>query len=66
MKNCDKPKFSALFPYEGNKDYEMKDILKYLLPIIDNYDIIVEPFGGSFSLIRHLILLYPHKTCLKT
>ena len=28
---------------------------------MNNIDIIIEPYCGGFSLIRHLILLYPDK-----
>ena len=31
------------------------------LPDMNNIDIIIEPYCGSFSLIIHLILLYPDK-----
>ena len=31
------------------------------LPDMNDIDIIIEPHCGSFSLIRHLILLYPDK-----
>ena len=48
----------ALFNYFGNKDREIQIILQNL-PNMNEIDIIIEPYCGSFSLIRHLILLYP-------
>ena len=50
----------ALFSYFGNKDREIETIMNNL-PDMNNIDIIIEPYCGSFSLIRHLILLYPDK-----
>ena len=50
----------ALFTYFGNKDREVEKIMANLLDMND-IDIIIEPYCGSFSLIRHLILLYPDK-----
>jgi site-specific DNA-adenine methylase len=50
----------ALFSYFGNKDRESKQIMENL-PDMNNIDIIIEPYCGSFSLIRNLILLYPDK-----
>ena len=44
----------ALFSYFGNKDREMKQIINNL-PDMNNIDIIIEPYCGSFSLIRHFI-----------
>ena len=49
-----------LFSYFGNKDNEMDDIIKNL-PNFDNIDIILEPYCGSFALIRCLINIYPNK-----
>ena len=43
-----------------NKDRESKQIMENL-PNMNNIDIIIEPYCGSFSLIRNLILLYPDK-----
>ena len=31
------------------------------LPDMNDIDIIIEPYCGSFSLIRYLILIYPDK-----
>jgi site-specific DNA-adenine methylase len=45
-----------LCPYYGNKDREIKEILKYM-PNLDAISTIIEPFGGSFSLIRELVFL---------
>jgi len=50
----------ALFSYFGNKDRESKQIMENL-PDMNNIDIVIEPYCGSFSLIRNLILLYPDK-----
>ena len=50
----------ALFTYFGNKDREMEKKMENL-PDMNDIDIISEPYCGSFSLIRHLILLYPDK-----
>ena len=50
----------ALFSYFGNKDREIEKIMEKL-PDMNNIDIIIEPYCGCFSLIRHLILLYPDK-----
>ena len=50
----------ALFSYFGNKDREIEKIMENL-PDMNNIDIIIEPYCGSFSLIRHLILIYPDK-----
>ena len=50
----------ALFSYFGNKDREIEKIMENI-PDMNNIDIIIEPYCGSFSLIRHLILLYPDK-----
>ena len=50
----------ALFSYFGNKDREIEKIIENL-PDMNNIDIIIEPYCGSFSLIRNLILLYPDK-----
>lgn len=46
-----------LFSYFGNKDRECKEIFDFLEKNIkfENYDTIIEPFGGSFAFIRHLI-----------
>ena len=50
----------ALFSYFGNKDREIEKIMENL-PDMNDIDIVIEPCCGSFSLIRHLILLYPDK-----
>ena len=50
----------ALFSYFENKDRETEKIMENL-PDMNDIDIIIEPYCGSFSLIRHLILLYPDK-----
>ena len=50
----------ALFSYFGNKDREIEKIMKNF-PDMNNIDIIIEPYCGSFRLIRHLILLYPER-----
>ena len=50
----------ALFSYFGNKDREIEKIMENL-PDMNDIDIIIEPYCGSFSLIIHLILLYPDK-----
>ena len=50
----------ALFTYFGNKDREIEKIMENL-PDMNDIDIIIKPYCGSFSLIRHLILLYPEK-----
>ena len=50
-----------LFSYFGNKDNEMKEIIKHI-PNMNNTDIIIEPYCGSFALIRYLLTIYPNKT----
>ena len=50
-----------LFSYFGNKDNEMKEIIKHI-PNMNNTDIIIEPYCGSFALIRYLLKIYPNKT----
>ena len=50
----------ALFSYFGNKDKEMH-IIKDNIPDMDNIDTIIEPYCGSFALIRYLISIYPNK-----
>ena len=50
----------ALFSYFGNKDRETEKIMENL-PDMNDIVNIIEPYCGSFSLIRHLILLYPDK-----
>ena len=50
----------ALFTYFGNEDREIEKFIANL-PVMNNIDIIIEPYCGSFSLIRHLVLLYPDK-----
>ena len=50
----------ALFSYFGNKDRETEKNMENLSGM-NNIDIIIEPYYGSFSLIRNLILLYPDK-----
>jgi len=49
-----------LFPFFGNKDREISSIMNNL-PVMTDIDTIIEPYCGSFSLIRHLLLLYPDK-----
>ena len=44
----------------GIKTAKLKKIIANL-PDMNNIDIIFQPRCGSFSLIRHLILLYPDK-----
>ena len=48
----------ALFSCFGNKDREIEKIMENL-PDMNDIDIIIEPYCGSFSLIRYLILIYP-------
>lgn len=43
-----------LFSYAGNKDREMAYIHECLQPLLDGVGVVVEPFGGSFALTRHL------------
>ena len=50
----------ALFTYFGNKDRESDKIMSNL-PDMNDINIIIEPYYGNFSLIRHLILIYPDK-----
>ena len=50
----------SLFPYFGNKDNEMLEISQNL-PNLDEYDVIVEPYAGSFALSRYLLSVYPDK-----
>ena len=50
----------ALFTYFGNKDRESDKIMENF-PDMNDIDIIIQPYCGSFSLIRHLILFYPDK-----
>ena len=46
----------ALVSYFGNKDREIEKIMENL-PDMNNSDIIIESYCGSFSLIKRLILL---------
>ena len=55
-----KPSNIPLFSICGNKDNEMQTIIQNL-PNMNDIDIIIEPYCGSFSLTRHLLLLYPNK-----
>jgi len=55
-----KPINIPLFSYHGNKDNEM-DIIKENLPDMTNIDTIIEPYCGSFALIRYLLTIYPNK-----
>ena len=48
----------ALSSYFVNKDRDIEKIMENL-PDMNDIDIIIEPYCGSFSLVRHLILLYP-------
>ncbi len=50
----------SLVPWDGNKDREY-DTIKIHFPNMDDINTIVEPFGGSFSIIRHLVTQYPDK-----
>ena len=50
----------ALFTYFGNKDRGSKQNMENL-PDMNDVDIVIGPYCGSFSLIRHLTLLYPDK-----
>ena len=50
----------TLFSYFANKDRGNEKSMENL-PDMNNIDIIIEPYCGSFSLIRHLILIYPDK-----
>ena len=52
MKIINKAHFSCF----GNKDREIEKNMENL-PDMNNFDIIIEPYYGSFSLIKHLILL---------
>lgn len=47
-----------LFNYAGNKNREIQDILP-VLPPLDHILDVVEPFGGSFALTRHLYSTNP-------
>ncbi len=47
-----------LFSYAGNKDKEWDEIDE-VLPDLTQITTVVEPFGGSFSLTRHLYSEYP-------
>ena len=55
-----KIKNKALFSYFGYKDREIEKIME-TLPDMNDIDIIIEPYCGSFSLITYLILIYPDK-----
>ena len=50
-----------MFSYFGNKDNEIINIIENV-PNMDDIDIIIEPYCGSFALIRYLIDIYPNKT----
>ena len=50
-----------LFSYFGNKDNEISTIVENV-PDMNNIDIIIEPYCGSFALIRYLLTIYPNKT----
>ena len=50
-----------LFSYFGNKDNEMDTISRHL-PNMNDIDVIVEPYCGSFALVRYLLTKYPNKT----
>ena len=45
-----------LFSYFGNKDNELCTIIENV-PNMDDIDIIIEPYCGSFALIRYLIYI---------
>ena len=49
-----------LFSYFGNKDNEIS-IIKDNLPDMETVDVIIDPYCGSFALIRYLIGVYPNK-----
>ena len=51
---------TALFSYFGNKDNEIETISKNI-PNMDQIDVIIEPYCGSFALVRKLLLIYPDK-----
>jgi len=53
----------ALFTYFGNKYREMDMILKNI-PNLDEIDTIIEPYAGSFSLIRNLVMTHQEKKIL--
>lgn len=57
---CGSQTSKPLFVYHGAKDKEMKEI-KNFLPPMENINMIIEPFGGSFALIRHLHVEFPNK-----
>ena len=60
MKGEKKIENIPLFTYFGNKDKEMH-IIKENVPDMNNIDIIIEPYCGSFALIRYLTSIYPNK-----
>ena len=50
----------ALFAYFGNKDNEIDTIIQNI-PEMNEIDTVIEPYCGSFALIRNLIDIYPDK-----
>jgi hypothetical protein len=44
-----------LFSYFGNKDRELEEVYRNIKNEIINCETIIEPFGGSFALIRYLV-----------
>ena len=50
-----------LFSYFGNMDNELNTIIENM-PNMDDIDLIIEPYCGSFAVIRYLIDIYPNKT----
>ena len=49
-----------LLSYFGNKDHESRDTIQNI-PKTDDKDLIMEPYCGSFALVRYMIGLYPDK-----
>ena len=49
-----------LFSHFGNKDNEIS-VIKDNLPDMETIDVTLEPYCGSFALIRYLIGVYPNK-----
>lgn len=50
---------SFYFSYEGNKQKEINKIMKYVN--IEDYETIIEPFGGTLAFSRHIYTLNPNK-----
>jgi site-specific DNA-adenine methylase len=49
------------FNYAGNKDREMKQFYELVKDNIEDKKYIIEPYGGSFSLIRHIFNEFKNK-----